>query len=185
MIQLNRFHDLMLQLQHDVNELLVPGQWTLKDGVWIDSGQFNDEAEWNDTPVLGKKIDQVLVSATEAHIIKKVKDKNGIVLASKMPDTDSEIRTADEYLENNHCLIFLFEKINPGSINDVVERQHYAKIQDIMKLVKEWILNHGLNSSEDDGGETLSKTIRTEWEYQIYGGFNGLSISFDLKDFSL
>jgi len=52
-------------------------------------------------------------------------------------------------------------------------------------MVKEWILNHGLNSSEDDGGETLAKTIRTEWEYQIYGGFNGMSISFDLKDFSL
>ena len=92
MIQLNRYHALMSQLQNEINEQLNPGQWTLKDGVWIDSGEFNDEAEWKDAPELGKKIDRVIVSATESHMIKKVKDKPGIVLAAKMPDADSEIR---------------------------------------------------------------------------------------------
>ena len=27
------------------------------------------------------------------------------------------------------------------------------------------------------------KNIKTEWEYNIYGGFSGMSIGFDLKDY--
>ena len=86
-----------------------------------------------------------------------------------------------------YCLIFLLEKVEIGKVKDATEREHYAKMQSIMALVKEWFLNHGLNNdgAESDGTETLGKPFRTEWEYQIYGNFNGLSIGFDLKDFSL
>lgn len=185
MIDIRHFHEMLLQMQAEVNEQLQPGFWTQAKSLWIDGGQLMPDATWEKAPVVGKRIDHIFLSATEAHLTKKISDKSGIVLAVKMPDADSEIRTADDYSENNHCLFFLIEKVNPGSMDDSIERGHYAKIQRIMTLIKDWILAHGLNGSLDDGGETLSKSIRTEWEYQVYGGFNGMSIGFDLRDFSL
>jgi len=185
MIPINRFHDLLEALQAHVNAELSPGNWTLKDGLWIDDGHFDDDAEWTDLPTPGKMIDHIIESVTEAQAQKKIADKKGIVLVSKMAPADSDIQSIDDYSENNHCLIFILEKVEPGKVKDATEREHYAKMQDLMSLVKEWFLNHGLNSSENDGIETLGKPFRTEWEYQIYGNFNGLSIGFDLKDFSL
>lgn len=185
MIKINRLHELLLQLQVDVNSQLSPGDLLLKKNIWIAAGMVDLDATWDSAPKTGKKIDQVLLSVTESHISKKLSDKTGVLLAVKMPDADSDIRTADDYSENNHCLFYILEKINTGSIDDDIERGHFAKMQRIMTLVKEWLLAHGLNGSEDDGGETLSKSIRTEWEYQVFSGFNGMSIGFDFRNFDL
>jgi hypothetical protein len=154
MINITRFCELLLELKADVNNQISPG------------------------------IDCLIVSPTERHLVHKLKDTQGVVLAVKMPDADTEIKSKDNYSENNHCLFFLIEKIDPGSHDNLQERQHYAKMQAIMKLIKEWLLESGLNGNLCGGSETLSKPFKTEWEYQ-YEGHNGLSISFDLKDFSL
>lgn len=185
MIEINRLKELLLQLQTDVNAQLTPGHWLRFKNIWVNDGSFDHEQPGEKDPKHGKEIDTVILSATEAHLVKKISDKLGILLAFKMPDADSYIRTADDYAENNHCLLYLLEKINPSNIDEENETFHYAKIQHIMKLIKEWILEHGLNGSEDDGEETLHKTFRTEWEYQVFAGFNGMSIGFDLTDFSL
>jgi hypothetical protein len=155
MIPIIRFHEMLLDLQADVNSL-------------------------EDAP----PIEQVIVSPTEAHLVHKLKDSSGIVLAVKMADSDTDIKSPDNYSENNHCLFYLLEKVDPGEHDNRRERDHYAKMQHIAKLVKEWLLEQGLNGNLCAGDETLSKPFRTEWEYQ-YEGHNGLSISFDLKDFSL
>lgn len=130
------------------------------------------------------QIKSVKLSPTESALIKKLSDTSGLVLAVKFPDADSNISSIDEYNEANHCLLFLLEKVDPGKFSKQKELEHYDNIQKVMQKVKEFILESGLNGSLDEG-ETLSKPFRTEWEYQIYGGFNGLSISFDLKDFRL
>jgi len=140
------------------------------------------KAEVNET--VSKQISNVICSPTEQHLIKKLKDSNGLILAVKMPDSDSNIENSDNFSEANHCIVFLIEKVDPGQYYDSNELAHYASIQETMRKLKELILTHGLNGNIC-GEETLSKNFRTEWEYQIYGGFNGLSISFDLKDFAL
>ena len=131
-----------------------------------------------------KKINKTIFAPTESSLIKKLSDASGLILAVKFPDTDSDISSADEYAEANHCLLFLLEKVDPGKFSSEKEMVHFGKIQEIMRSVKELILEAGLNGNIG-GDETLSKPFRTEWEYQIFGGFNGLSISFDLKDFRL
>lgn len=131
-----------------------------------------------------KKINKTIFAPTESSLIKKLSDVSGLVLAVKFPDSDSDISTADDYAEANHCLLFLLEKVDPGKFSATKELEHFEQIQQVMRSVKEMILEAGLNGNIGDD-ETLSKPFRTEWEYQIFGGFNGLSISFDLKDFRL
>lgn len=155
MISSTRFYEWLLELQAEVNKDVV------------------------------EKIDKVILSPTEQHMVKKLKDLSGVILAVKMPDSDSEIQTPDSYAEMNHVVAFLFEKVEPGKHSDAQERQHYNGIQATMRKVKEYILTQGLNGDGCGGDETLAKAFRTEWEYQAFGGFNGLSISFDLKDFEL
>jgi hypothetical protein len=131
-----------------------------------------------------KKISKTILAPAESSLVKKLKDESGIILAIKFPAADSDISTADDYAEANHCLLFLIEKVDPGKFSADEEIQHYGDLQQIMSSVKELLLEAGMNGDIDDE-VVLSKTFRTEWEYQILGGFNGLSISFDLKDFRL
>lgn len=130
------------------------------------------------------KIAHVIIAVTEAQLPKKLSDKKGILLVAYLPPANSDIQTADNYSEDNHCLLFVVEKREPSKYNDEKELTHFDAMQKIMREVKKWILAHGLNGDTDEP-ETLSKPFRTEWEHQIYGNYNGLSISFDLKDFEL
>lgn len=158
MISAVRFRSLLLDLQADVNAELVE---------------------------TGLSIAHVVVSATDNLVVKKVSDKAGVILVAKMPPATADIRTIDDYSEDNHCLLFVLEKKDPSSLTDKSEIEHFDKVQRIMRKVKEWIMTHGLHDGSDNETETLSKPFRTEWEYQVYGNFNGLSLGFDLKDFDL
>lgn len=132
------------------------------------------------------QIKHLILSPIESHLIKKIGDKTGIILAVKLPDADSKIKDVDNKSEENHMLMFLLEKQDPGNVDDNKERIHYAKMQTVMSFIKDWIANRGLNGNICGGDETLSdKAFHTEWEYQTFRNLNGLSITFDLKDFSL
>lgn len=130
------------------------------------------------------KIDQVVVGVTEVQLSKKLNDKKGVLLVGYLPTSNSDIQTADNYSEDNHCLLFIMEKREPSKYTEEKELKHLDDMQKIMREVKQWILSHGFNGDTGEP-ETLSKPFRTEWEHQIYGNYNGLSISFDLKDFEL
>lgn len=135
--------------------------------------------------LVGDKISDFILSPTEQQATKKISDKPGILILAKMPPTSSEILSKDDYSENNQCLIFILKKVDISAVDDNDEIEIYADLQGIMQLVKQEILNLGMNNGITSETETLSKPFRTEWEYQIYGGFNGLSLSFDLRDFEL
>lgn len=162
MIAINRLCTMLMDVRADVNNKL-------------------------DSSTIERRIDHIVVSATEPHMVKKLKDKPGVILAVKMPEADTDINSIDNIRENNHMLIYVIEKVDPGTLSDQIEREHYSDLQEIMRLVKEWIAERGINGNVCGGDETLSnkKAYHTEWEYGTFGGFNGLSISFDLIDFSL
>ena len=185
MISLIRFNLFLSKLQTIVNEGIDDELFVFQDGVWIYNGNVSDGISEGGT--VGKKIDHIVIAATESNLVKKIKDLDGVILALKMPDTDTEMESVDNYWEMNHQLLFLLEKINDGQLKPDSETFHYAKIQYIMKLVKEYMLSCGLNgwSLSESNDETLAKPFHAEWEYNQFGGFNGMSVSFDLKDFSL
>lgn len=124
------------------------------------------------------QIDGVVVAVHEGHMQKKLKDKEGIYLCGNYPD--AEMTGADDnHQDNNRVLLFLLEKIGAGSQTDEEELQHYARMQRLMKCVKDELLDSRLVC----GGLDAQADIRTEWEYGIFGGFNGLSIGLTVKDY--
>lgn len=71
------------------------------------------------------------------------------------------------------------EKVPAGDETDEDEITHYARIQDVMCILKDEIRNMEFVCGEISGGEE----INTEWEYDVFGGFNGLSIGLKLTDY--
>lgn len=181
MIDITRFNEMLIELKADVNSKFDSSKLAYKNGYWV----YDPLRAGGNGTTEGRAIDQIILSPTESHIIKKLSDKKGICIAVKMADADSNIETIDNYSELNHQLFFVLEKCNPGDFTDQTEREHYQKMQLITRLVKEYLKSIGLNGIDCGGEETLSKPFHTEWEYQTYGGFNGMSISFDLQDFRL
>lgn len=123
------------------------------------------------------KIEKIVMAVDESQIVKRVGDEPGIVLVGSFPDSDKDINSKDCYEENNKVLLFLLQKINPGSLSINEELHHYAAMQEIMALIKNEIIlmNNCLFS--------LSGGIHTEWEYNAFGGFNGLSIGLNFVDY--
>ena len=76
-------------------------------------------------------------------------------------------------------LIFLLEKVPSGQQTDEAELQHYARIQRMMRILRDALLENDAFCGELRSGDDLL----TEWEYDICGGWNGLSIGLDIEDF--
>lgn len=125
-------------------------------------------------------IDCIKMAATESGLIKKLKDHKGIILCSNFPDADKELVNGDNWKEVNHVLLFVLEKVPSGSQTDGDEFLHYGKLQSIMERVKGILENENFLCGQH---LRVGGRIRTEWEYNIYGGFNGLSLSFDLMNY--
>lgn len=185
MIQLLKLKTFLDNMQLSVNNDIVEDLFVWKKNVWVYTGEASGATPTGAT-LFGAGIDHIEIAATEGHLMKKISGLNGIILGVKMPDTDGKIDSVDNYSEDNNMLLFVLEKIADGSLSKETELQHYAKLQRIMKLVKEYCLESGMNAlMPDDEQPTISKAFRTEWEFNQFGGFNGLSTSFNLEDWSL
>jgi len=181
MIPIIRFNEFLLELQAEVNTLLSKYAFIFRNNMWVYT-EDEDAILGNDK---GKQIDTIIISPTESHLIKKIKEATGIVLAVQLAQSDTEAESVDNYSENDNELFFILEKVDPAQFTEQNEQYHYAKLQLVIKLVKEYILSRGMNGNMCGGDETISKPFHTEWEYSIFGGFNGLSISFNLRNFNL
>ncbi|WP_321424861.1 hypothetical protein [uncultured Bacteroides sp.] len=135
------------------------------------SSQANAELE--------DKIDKCVLAVKEDHLQKKITDMPGVVLCANFPDAEMQREHADKYSEDNIILLMLLEKVNAGEQTEEQELQHYAKMQTIIQKIKEIIGQRYFNCDELRTGHK----IRTEWEYNVYGGFNGLSIALTLEDY--
>lgn len=124
------------------------------------------------------QIDGVVIAVSDKHLTKKLKDQAGLFLCSNYPDAESK-GGADNYREDNRLLLFLLEKVPAGDETDEEEMTHYAQIQEVMQVLKEEIRSLDFVCGEISGGEEIS----TEWEYDVFGGFNGLSIGLKLADY--
>lgn len=124
------------------------------------------------------QIEGVILAVSDKHLTKKLKDQAGFFLCANFPDAESK-GNADNYKEDNRLLLFLLEKVPAGDETDEDEITHYARIQDVMCILKDEIRNMKFVCGEISGGEE----INTEWEYDVFGGFNGLSIGLKLTDY--
>jgi hypothetical protein len=147
MIDIIRYREYLIELQHAVNE----------------------QSE--------KKIDEIVMATKEGHLTKKLKDKAGLLLCANYPDSSFK-GNADTHTEKNQVLFFLLEKVSSGSEDNEAEIQHYAEIQRVMQILKD-----ELQQRSPCGSIDADEDMITEWEYDIFGGYNGLSLGAKLKDY--
>ena len=132
MVDIKRFREWLIELKENVNE------------------QAKDV-----------QIEGIALAVREGHIIRKLRDRRGVILCAKYPDATVN-GDADNFSSDNDMVLFLLEKVPSGSQSDEDELAHYFVCDDEMQVVS---------------GLTI------EWEYDIFGGWNGLSIGFKLQDY--
>jgi|GEM_PF-709935 len=113
--------------------------------------------------------------ANEKHLVRKLGDKSGVWIAVTIPSADPESPDEDNVAENNIFWMFILEKVDPGSLSNADELQHYQKIQDITTAIKNWLRNQKLEGNEFLEFLNLA-SLHTDPEYQ-FGGWNGWSIN--------
>jgi hypothetical protein len=139
-----------------------------------------DSENSQSTDLICPLIGVAITTVSEAHAIKKLKDTAGVVLIAKLADADTKTDgTTDNYSELNHQLLYVIRKTSASELTEAKETEEYAILQRITQLVKQYIMDRKVCDTRMD------KPFHTEWEYNVFGGYNGLSISFDLKDYSL
>ena len=116
------------------------------------------------------KIDGTVIAVSEKHLVKKLRDCTGLMLCANYPDAVSQ-GNEDNYRERNSLLLFLIEKVPSGQETDEEELLHYARIQQVMQLLKTKLREM----------DFFCGTV--EWEYDVFGGWNGMSIGLNLVDY--
>lgn len=126
----------------------------------------------------GRIVKGVVIAVREGHMIKKLRDKEGVFLCANYPDCTGR-GDADNLESQNRVLLFLLEKVPSGHHTDEEELQHYARMQRLFLLLRDELLRmEGFcgELAQGEGGMNI------EWEYDIFGGWNGLSVSLNIED---
>lgn len=124
------------------------------------------------------KIDGLFLGVREEHLVSKLKDAEGICLCVSYPDAESGGQPDYEY-DLQQAFFFIVEKVNPGDQTPDEEISHYSLLQGLMRKLRENIRDY------EDGCFTLipEESFRIEFEYRIFGGYNGLSMNVKFKDY--
>lgn len=123
----------------------------------------------------------IRLAVTESQLINLLKDLSGIVIAGNVPGADI---SKDSYFQSEgECLLMVLEKMPEDRQGTEVEFERYEVLQQLMKEIIKLLTNYdGFDRFCDKGELDFSRPLTVEWEYNTYGGFNGLSITFRLKD---
>ena len=132
----------------------------------------------NEVNVREVLIKHLVMGVDEGHIVKKIKDKQGVCLCVNYPDAVGS-GTDDNAIDVQSLYFFVVEKANPGSQTDDGEMLHYGKLQDIMRLLRKTLRTFAQGNCI---GVEIDLNDKIEWEYQIFGGFNGLSMGVKITD---
>ncbi|MDD2799347.1 MAG: hypothetical protein PHV20_12210 [Bacteroidales bacterium] len=116
----------------------------------------------------------------EKHAVKALKDSPGIIILCKLASSDTKVGMIDNYSEENEQLIYVIEKWSDGAFTNQEQEDRYEYLQSLMSKVKTYLLEHFSAMRAE-----LATPFHTEYEYQQFGSFYGLSTSFSLKDFEL
>ena len=144
----------------------------------INIQRYREMLEERVNKVSRTKIDGTVIAVSEKHLVKKLRDCTGLMLCANYPDAVSQ-GNEDNYRERNSLLLFLIEKVPSGQETDEEELLHYARIQQVMQLLKNKLREMDFFCGEVEGAESMT----VEWEYDVFGGWNGMSIGLNLVDY--
>lgn len=104
------------------------------------------------------KIDGTVIAVSEKHLVKKLRDCTGLMLCANYPDAVSQ-GNEDNYRERNSLLLFLIEKVPSGQETDEEELLHYARIQQVMQLLKTKLREMDFFCGEVEGGREYDSGV--------------------------
>ena len=123
----------------------------------------------------------IRLAVTESQLINLLKDLSGIVVAGNIPGAD--ISKSSFFQSEGECLLMVLEKMPEDEQGLEQEYTRFARLQQLMTEIVKLLTNYdGFDRFCDKGEIDYSRPLNIEWEYNTYGGFNGLSVTFRLRD---
>ena len=127
------------------------------------------------------KVDHVRLAVTETQLVTLLKDKAGVIVCGNIPASDLSYPTG-YWLSAGESLLMVLEKMPRDRQGQDAEFDAYARLQRLMAALLGLLTGEDMQEFCDQGELDRSQPVRVEWEFNSYGGFNGLSATFRLKD---
>ena len=127
----------------------------------------------------GEGIRSINMAVLESHLIRKISNQRGVLLCANYPDY-KQVSDEDGSWREYSCVLYLVEKVPSGSMKEEEEIDHYEKIDGLMKQLIQKLESRSWSCSK---WKMEAKQLKVEWEFDIFGGFNGQSLSFKLEDY--
>lgn len=124
------------------------------------------------------KIDHVVLAVNESHMTKKLQAKSGVCLCVSFPDAQATGQQ-DNPSDQQQTFLFICQRISPGQMSEEEEILRYNDLQGIMHSLRDVIREYGSECVDIIPEESY----KIEWEYQIFGGMNGLSMGLKFKSY--
>jgi len=126
------------------------------------------------------EVSKTRLAVTETQLINLLKDQQGVVVAGNIPGFD--ITYNSYWLSSGECIIYVLEKMPEDYQGTDSEFDRMADLQRLMAAIVQLVSGETMQQFCDQGELDISQGVRVEWEYNTFGGFNGLSASFRLRD---
>lgn len=127
------------------------------------------------------RVDKIRLAVSESQLVTLLKDQAGIVVAGNIPGMELSY-PASFWLSEGECLLAVLERMPDDYQGTSHETDEYARLQRLMNQIVRLLIGEDFQEFCDKGEVDFTRPLNVEWEYNQYGGFNGLSVSFRLKD---
>lgn len=160
MIEVNLYRQFISELAARVNSLYA--QW----------------ASLNNFP--SEKISAVVSAMSEGQLVTLLSDRPGIILCGNVPGAD--ISRASFLQSVAQCILYIVEKSPKDRQGTDDEFLRFAVTQRLMSFLCQILMDTDSLHMLCQSGKMKVDALNVEPEYNIYGGFCGWSVSFNLPD---
>ena len=158
MIEVNLYRQFMVELAHKVADAF--------------NGEFHPQPEL--------EFSKVVAAMNEGQLITLLKDLSGILLCGNVPGAEL---TKGTYIESEaQCILYILEKSPKDRQGTDWEFDRFAVTQHLMSKLCEILMGRDAFTMLCESGQMSVDHLNVEPEYNIYGGFNGWSVTFKLPD---
>lgn len=146
-----------------------------------DYQQFIAELTAKASQLSGVHVDKIRLAVTESQLVTLLKDQPGVIVCGNIPGMDLS-SSGSYWLSEGECLLMVLERMSDDHQGTSLEYHEYARLQQLMQQLVRLLIGEDFQEFCDKGEVDTSRPLTVEWEYNQYGGFNGLSVTFRLKD---
>lgn len=140
--------------------------------------EYISELVYETNQELENKIEHIVLSVNESHMTKKLQNKSGVCLCVSYPDAQA-VGESDNVKDSQQAFIFVCQRVSPGQLDEEGELALYCELQHIMLVFRDF-----LRGAENDCVDiNPEESYKIEWEYQIFGGLNGLSMGLKFTNY--